>query len=396
MIDRATFLGLASTFAAFPRVALQNERLPMTIGMNRAFVRANVLAGKDRVHPALAWLDTGGGKVVLRREIARMLRLKTAGGPVFEDGQRFLPLEAFSVALGATTIRVDTRDALMLDADGFMPGVPADLLIPTRLLRDRALTFDYPGKTFAIDAADTSPSIAVAVSSAGYACMPIAIAGEEYQMLIDTGASCTMLSQLAIDRLRAAHPRWKSLAGAYGDANMLGTQLETTAESLLVPQMLVAGTELRDVVVVSRPGGTFETWMSRMTDAPIVGALAGNALRNFSLTLDYTHARAHFTYAGWDAGVHVPMVPLTLTPQPDERYVIGGVLDRAPYAAMRSRLVGAELVAVDGMPVRHAWMWQVHAMLRGTPGTPAAVKRLTIGRNGSTDEIAVMPTDIWA
>lgn len=393
MIDRATFLGLASTFAAFPRVAQHDERLPMTIGMNRAFVRANVTAGKDRVHPALAWLDTGGGKVVLRREIARMLRLKTAGGPVFEDGQRFLPLEAFTVAFGATTIRVDSRDALMLDADGFMPGVPADMLFPTRLLRGHALTFDYPGKTFAFDAVNTSPSVPIAVSSSGYARMPITIAGDDYQMLIDTGASCTMLSQLAIDRLRAAHPRWKSVTGAYGDANMLGTKLETAAETLLVPQMLVAGTELRDVMVVSRPGGTFETWMSQMTDAPIVGSLAGNALRNFALTLDYPRSRAQFAYAGWDAGVHAPIVPLTLTPQPDERYVIGGVLDRAPYAAMRARLVGAELVAVDGTPVRHAWMWQVHALLRGSSGI---AKHLTIARGGATEEIAVMPMDLWS
>lgn len=393
MIDRGTFLGLASALAAFPHVARHDDRLPLTIGMNRAFVRATVAAGKDRVQPALAWLDTGGGKVVLRRDVARLLRLKTVDGPVTEDGQRFLPLEPFTVTFGSTTVRVESRDALMLDADGFMPGVPVDMLFPMRLLRDHAVTFDYPGKSFTIDAQEFSGAVPLATSNAGYARIPVRIANEEFQMLLDTGASCTMLSRAVIDRLRAAHPRWRSVPGAYGDANMLGTALETNAESLLVPRMLVAGTELRDVMVVSRPEGTFEKWMSQLTDAPVVGSLGGNALRNFALTIDYPNARAKFAYAGWDAGTHGPMVPLILEPQPDERYVITGVLDRPAYAPVRSRLLGAELVAVDGSPVRHSWMWQVHAMLRGTAGTS---KRLSLARNGATDMVDVLPTDVWA
>ena len=222
--------------------------------------------------------------------------------------------------------------------------------------------------------------------------MPVTIGGQEFQMLLDTGASCTMLSHAAIDRLRAANPHWKSVQGAYGDANMIGGRLETTAASLLVPEMHVAGTTLNDVMVVSRPEGTFEQWLSDVTDVPIVGSLAGNVLRNFTFTLDYPRARARFAYGGWDARTHEPIVPLTLSAYADERYTIDGVLDRAPYDALRDRLVGAELVAVDGVPLRHSWMWQVHEMLRGSAN---AAKRLTLARGAKIDEVDVKPIDVW-
>lgn len=391
-MDRGTFLALASSCAAFPRVAQRDERLPMTIGMNRCFVRTSVVAGKGRAHPALAWLDTGGGKVVLRRTVARALRLRTAGGPVQEDGQRFLPLESFVVSFGGVSLRIESRDALVLDDDGFLPGVPADMLFPVRLLRDHAVVFDYGAKSFGIDPSEASSYVPVNISPSGMARMPVTIGGNTYQMLLDTGASCTMLSQVVIDRLKAAHPRWKSLQGAFSDANMLGTPLETAAESLLVPQVDVAGASLRDVMVVSRPEGTFERWMSQMTDAPIVGSLGGNVLRNFAFTLDYPRARARFAYQGWDSATHGPIVPLTLAPQTDGRYLISAILDRPPYGALRNRLVGAELVEVDGTPLRHVWMWQAHALLRGNAGV---AKHLTVARNGQSDELTVQPIDLW-
>ena len=393
MIDRATFLALTSSFAVAPSVAPRPTQLPLTIGMNRCFVRATV-SSHNRSEPALIWLDTGGGKVALRREVSRGLHLKTVDGAVEEDGQRFLPVEPFTVTVGNIAVRIDSRDGLMLDSEGFMPGVPADATFPVRLLRDHVVTFDYARKTLGIDTVTGEDGfVPVGISPSGFARMPVTIGGEQFQMLLDTGASCTMLSRIAIDRLRAANPSWKSVAGAYGDANMIGGRLETSAETLLVPEMQVAGTKLSDVMVVSRPEGTFEKWMSDMTDAPIIGSLAGNVLRNFAFTLDYPRARARFAYALSESQVQAPIVPLTLSPRPDESYAIAGVLDRAPFDALRERLVGAELVAVDGTPLRHAWMWQAHDLLRGAANV---TKRLTLARNGKTDEVDVRPIDLWA
>jgi hypothetical protein len=41
--------------------------------------------------------------------------------------------------------------------------------------------------------------------------------------------------------------------------------------------------------------GTFETYMSRMMTAPIVGSLAGNVLKRFRVDLDYPNAKLYLS-----------------------------------------------------------------------------------------------------
>jgi hypothetical protein len=52
---------------------------------------------------------------------------------------------------------------------------------------------------------------------------------------------------------------------------------------------------LRDFGVVSQKAGVFEEWMSSMMTAPIVGALAGNVVKQFRVELDYPNQKLYLS-----------------------------------------------------------------------------------------------------
>lgn len=54
-----------------------------------------------------------------------------------------------------------------------------------------------------------------------------------------------------------------------------------------IPAVKVGPFELKHVGAVSRPVGTFKTCLSRSMAQPYVGALAGNVLGAFRITIDY-------------------------------------------------------------------------------------------------------------
>lgn len=395
-MDRGTFIALTSAFAAAPTSAPPSRTiwLPMAVGMNRCFVSLAVSDAHGRTRTGVFWLDTGGGNLILQRDFARELGLRPTGAGVNEGGQRYIPTESPRISIGGVDVPLAPNDTMMLDAEAFVGGVDAQGLFPVRLLRDHAVTFDYPARRFGLDVGGLGgDSVPLEIASrTGFARMPISIDGEQVYVLLDTGASCTMLSQSLIDHLRSVHRDWRWVRGAYGDANMVGGALEASAEMLLVPNLSVGTTMLSEVAVVSRPPNTFEKWMSELTAGPIVGSLAGNVLRNFRVTLDYPNARAVFEPSVTNHPHIWDLVPLTLTPAADGTYTISGVLDIPPFAAARTKLVGAGLVSIDSMAVTGRRMTDVHNLLRGVPGTE---KHIVVARGSSTQGFDLPVIPLW-
>lgn len=377
-MQRAEFLTLTSAFAltATSSPAPRSAWLAMTISMNRCFAPF-ALSIRGRTRTGLFWIDSGGGKLILAREFVRDLGLRSTGAPELEGEQRFVPLEPPDMRTGNIQIPIAPGDIVMLDSPGFMPGVGAQGILPLRLFRDHAVTFDYDEHRLGIDTPGiTGTEVPVEIAQAsGFVRMPVRIGNDDQHVLLDTGASCTMLSQTAMDRLRDRYADWKTVRGAYGDANMLGGDLEVNAQMMLIKSMTVAGVELRNVSVVSRPAGTFENWMSSLTTAPIVGSLAGNVLRNFDVTVDYPNSRTIFSGGTAQAVRPFDLVPLTLTPLPSGSYSIAGILDAPAFAAVRSKVIGTRLRSVDGTAVDGLVLSDVHRLLRGSPGTS---KRVTV------------------
>ncbi len=132
----------------------------------------------------------------------------------------------------------------------------------------------------------------------------VTIAGDTLDLLFDTGAT-TVLSDSAhsllhdrrparragsfisgevFDRWRASHAGWRVIphATSFG------------ADLIEVPTVTVAGQSVGPVWFERRAPGVFEQGMSRWMDKVIVGALGGNALGYFRVTVDYPGAVAVF------------------------------------------------------------------------------------------------------
>jgi hypothetical protein len=73
---------------------------------------------------------------------------------------------------------------------------------------------------------------------------------------------------------------------------------EAGADLIEVPEVAIAGQHVGPVWFERRNVGTFEDYMSRWMDQPIVGALGGNALGFFRVTIDYPNAVAFFERPG--------------------------------------------------------------------------------------------------
>ena len=134
----------------------------------------------------------------------------------------------------------------------------------------------------------------------------VRIDGEPVELLFDTGATVRLapeaLTALAdglpaeratgfivesvAKRWREAHPDWRFIEAA--DLNIPGMGL------LQVPAVEIGGYTTGPVWFTLRPDGNFHQYMSQWMDKPIDGALGGNALAGFRVTVDYPSETATF------------------------------------------------------------------------------------------------------
>jgi hypothetical protein len=195
-----------------------------------------------------------------------------------------------------------------------------DGFLGTTWFQDRVWTLDYPAKEFTYHAANPPGVPAGAqvlrlgfrTDSLGrrlqhYPRIAVEVDGETLQLLFDTGAT-TILSDSALtalqdgrsparatsfiaravfDTWRTRHPEWRVIPRAEAFSGM---------EMIEVPRVALGRLEVGPVWFTVRNDVNYRNF-SRSFDQPIVGALGGNALRAFRITLDYPRARAVFESA---------------------------------------------------------------------------------------------------
>ena len=359
----------------------RGSTIPVDLSDNRPFITVQ-LGSSRHTRDVLCWFDTGGGTFMVVKPVVDALGLPSSGAVVSTEGLHLQPIAPPRLSIGGTEI-VLASDAAMMSLDGPTtdPSVSSQAFLPGRFLREHRVLIDYPGKRFGLDQpADTGASALAAQIDARstFPRLEVVIDGERVGLLLDTGASCTMLSRAYLDKLAAKHPDWKTANGAYGAANMSGGRGELEARMLRIPEIDLSGIVLRDVVAVSRPVGTFEHWMSNMTSAPIIGALGGNALRNLRLQIDYP--RNTVTAAHTDNAVphEFEMVPLTLAPT-FKGYQIAGTMAGAKFSVPRESLGGKTLVAIDDETLEGKNIGAVLARLRGEAGNTRRLKIVSQG-----------------
>lgn len=182
---------------------------------------------------------------------------------------------------------------------------------------DRTWTFDYPAEELLLRPPGDLPAhegaqrtdLGFQTDSAGrrtthFPRIQVVIDGDTFDVLFDTGATMVLtaealeaigdggpsrraasfISAAVFDAWRSEHPDWRVIERATG----------MEADLIEVPRVEIAGTGSGPVWFERRDTGTFEDGMSRWMDRSIVGALGGNALRAFRVTVDYPGAVAVF------------------------------------------------------------------------------------------------------
>lgn len=360
--------------------------VPIDLRDNRVFVNLTVARADGSLRKARFWVDSGGGAVILSESLSHDLGLKATGPVSKREGQTFQPVTAPAIRVSEMPLDlagVPVIVAVGLKDEAFV-GMGAEGFLPARVLRKYEVVFDYPGRKFTMAQPGVLKPQGTPVPSpigehSGFPRIEMTIAGEKYGFLLDTGAAYTMISDALLTKWRAAHPQWPTCTGAAGAANMIGGSFDAKAEMLRIPEMQWGTFRLHGVGVVSRPGGTFEKYMSQMMPAPIVGSIAGNVLCAFRVQIDYAHGVTYLEKRGSINAHDLDTVGIVVGSRPGGSYVIGGVVKRDGKEAVEGVNAGDKLLRIGDWEVQGQTLADVLRALRGKPGE---ARTLLLERDG--------------
>ncbi|MEO7104342.1 MAG: hypothetical protein ABI311_13185 [Gemmatimonadaceae bacterium] len=277
--------------------------VPLIIEGNRPFVMITFHKPDGTTRTARFLLDTGGGAFIIAEPLARELGLEW-GATTREEGSEFGMATSLPAAyIGEIPLRLNPeRTGILIGTDNVLPKAApgrAEGVVPGHVLAQYDVVFDYPNQTFTIAQPNVLTRDGVGLpmpvaKQSGFPRTEITVSGTTYGLLIDTGASFTMVSEKLLKAWGEQHPEWQRHTGAFGEAATLGGQ---TLETMFVPAAQWGTQEVAEFGVVSQREGTFERYMSGMMAAPIVGSLAGNVLKRFRVELDYPHQMLYLTRA---------------------------------------------------------------------------------------------------
>ena len=368
----------------------------MQVEDNRVLVPLRVSGPNGRSEVVRFWVDSGGDSVFLSGALAHELRLGAAGAPFTAMGDT--PSHAIDkprLAIGGMYIDLvhTSVDAPISEKSrDVFAGVSAGGFLPASVLSHYDVVFDYPGRRFTLAVsghpAHRGTPVSMSVQSkTGFVRIEIAVDGQPYGFMLDTGAAYTGVSRIVMDRWIGDHPSWPHSVGAVGAANMVGKQFDVTNELLRVPEMKWGPIRLHNVGMVSRPAGVYEKFVSEDMTGPIVGALAGNVLRQFRLDLDYPDGMAYLAQDRLNVSSDLNCVGLIVRVNEDGVVVVSGVARRNGHPEIRGVQAEDVLLRIGNHDVTGASLATILKYLSGPPGE---TKRLTIRRG--TQELSVSAT----
>jgi len=337
---------------------------------NRLIVEVELLRPDGSLRKAKAWVDTGSHTLDVAETLALELGLEIPAFP--QNGH---------TATSASRTPAISIGGLPLDAAGIklqvhrgnrvMPGVPAELNLPARVLLNYFVVFDYPGQRLTVAPPGTVEPRGTLVPcrihpDTGLFQITVPVEGEQVQMAVDNGSAGTWVSEALANVWTARHPGWSTSRGAAGSTNFFGFPFELKGLLLRLPELQIGSATVRGVGVLGLHQGLFD-WYSTKTVYPVQGFLGANVLKDFRLEVDYPK---QMTY--WTLGRSTPepffQVGITLRPLPDGRYMIAGILERAGKPCVDGAEAGDVLLRVDSLAVSNLSMGGVMKALQGKPG----------------------------
>lgn len=376
---------------AFAQLASKAVTVPITLDHNRTIIDVYLPLPDGQKKRVRAWVDNGNTELWVTEDLAKKLGLSLTGDPkpALYGKERAVQAPK-DLQLGGMTISLaGVQDAeAILDRESVAPGCSAEITIPSTVLRNYDVLFDYPNRQFTIGPPGTiqfkgATSKILLDSKTGLVQVPSKIAGQEFNLALDVGASITVLSAEQIAQWHKAEPAWSYMIGGVGAGNMWGGKEEIHWALLRIPTIQFGSSTLTNVAAASFPDEELK-WFQNRAGVPTVGLVGANALTGFRVGIDYANSMFYLEGTGRASTPDMDVVGLMLRPQPDKRFMVVGVAEYEEKPSVPEVKPGDFLLGVDGAPATGATMGQVWSLLGGTPGKKRTLmferegKRLTV------------------
>ena len=374
--------------AGKPQPEPKSVTVPVTLDHNRVVIDVYLPLSDGSTKRVRGWVDTGDPELQMSQRMAKLMGLaitcdaNTCSAP----SPREIMIGAMKISLAALKeVRIPLKPGSA--ASVMVPGMSAEIKIPSSVLRNYDVLINFPDREFSIGLPGSlnfkGVKSKMLVNASGFIQIPSKIANKNYSLGLDVGSSISFLSEELFDKLAAAHTEWPRMTGAVGPANMgeLGDD-EPKWKLVRVDRLQYGPLYLTDVAVANFPK-TFSAFFEKDAGSAIAGLLGSNALMNYRIGLDYAHSTAYFDIGNTFKFPEFDVVGLILRPEDDTRFTILGVADFEGKPSVPSGDDGIQpgdhLVAVDGIPVPDSTLGQVWSLLEGSPGQE---RKLTIEREG--------------
>jgi len=359
--------------------------VPITLDHNRTIIDVYLPLPDGSTKRVRGWVDNGNPELEITDALAQKLGLQFKGEANVKPGDE-RPVDApRSLQIGGMTIpfhQIKEAKAIV-GRESIAPGSSAEINIPSTILRNYDVVFDYPNRQFTIGPPGTISFQGTATKAQinpqnGLIQLASKIDGADYTISFDAGSSTSLLSAELLEKWLKAHPSWPHLTGAIGFANMWGAEDETKRLLLRIPSLTFGAVTLKNVAVASFPEKNMK-WYQDRAGVRTIGLIGANAFVDSRFGIDYAHSTLYIQRTQTKPAPDMDVVGLTLRPEPDEKYTVIGIVDYNGKPAVADVKSGDTLVGVAGAPATGATMGQVWSLLGGAPGR---TRTLTLERDG--------------
>ncbi|MEI9993082.1 MAG: hypothetical protein WDM91_00695 [Rhizomicrobium sp.] len=402
----------AGVSAAPPAAA---ATMPFLFDDNRVFVEIAFIRPDGSRREALAFVNMGAGAFVLSNKLFRELAPKP-GTPlhiafgtldIALDGAAVQPESiANSLTIGLDPFAGPPDMAKAAQGEGgmmagFAAPLPVEAEIPPGLLQHFVVTYDYAARTMTLapPGAPAPEGIAVPLRIAphsGVAVVDVVSDGTRHPFVLDNGGSWGLVRDAGV--WTKPHPDWLRGVGGIGEANYLMDGQDADVPVLVLRDVHVGPLTLAHVGVAQTAGdGLLAGWISGLfwdriyapkAGEPVEGAIGGDVLRHFKLSIDYPRRMSYWQEQSPLDGGDLDQVGIVLGRRNGETR-IAAVARKDGSETVTGVQPDDKLLKIGDLDTATATRGQLLGALHGRPGES---KRLLLERDGKQFTVDVSIT----
>ena len=262
--------------AGKPQPEPKSVTVPVTLDHNRVVIDVYLPLSDGSTKRVRGWVDTGDPELQMSQRMAKLMGLAiTCDANICSaPSPREIMIGAMKISLAALKeVRIPLKPGSA--ASVMVPGMSAEIKIPSSVLRNYDVLINFPDREFSIGLPGSlnfkGVKSKMLVNASGFIQIPSKIANKNYSLGLDVGSSISFLSEELFDKLAAAHPEWPRMTGAVGPANMgeLGDD-EPKWKLMRVDRLQYGPLYLTDVAVADFPKN-FSAFFEKDAGSAIAG-----------------------------------------------------------------------------------------------------------------------------